>query len=380
MIPVNASLISKNARKYVLDCLNSGWVSSQGKYLEAFEKGFAKFIGVKYASSCSSGTAALHLALAALGVGQSDEVIMPDLTIISCALAVIYLGAKPVLVDVEKDTGNIDPEKIEEKITKRTKAILVVHLYGHPADMEPILKIAKKYKLAVIEDAAEAHGAEVRSMNHESRIKGKKHIWRKVGNVGGIGCFSFYANKIVTTGEGGMVVTNNKSLYEKVESLKNLAHSKRRFVHEEIGFNYRMTNMQAALGLAQLEEVEKYLQIKQWMASEYQKLLSQIPYLELPVEKEYARSVFWMYAVKMKDERLKIQDLMEQLKKSGIDTREFFYPLHKQPVLLKMGLFKNEKYPVSEDLSNRGFYLPSGLAITKEQIKTVYLSLADLFN
>ncbi len=368
MISVNEPLIAKNAKKYVLDCIESGWVSSAGEYIGKFEKNFADFLGVKYATTTTNGTASLHLAICALGIKKGDEVIIPDLTIISCALAVIYTGATPVLVDVEKETGNIDPSKIEEKITKRTKAIMVVHLYGHPVDMDPILSLAKKYKLAVIEDAAEAHGAEYKN--------------RKVGSIGDVGCFSFYGNKIITTGEGGMVVTNNKKLYERAKLLKDLAHSrKRRFFHEEIGFNYRMTNLQAALGLAQLEEVEKYIQKKRRMASLYGKGLSKVSFIELPKEYPWLKSVYpapercgvyWMYALKIKKNSPITKDKVRQnLLKLGVDTRDFFYPLHRQPALRALGLFKDERYPVSQDLSERGFYIPSGLALTAKQIKTV---------
>lgn len=367
MIPVNEPLIAKNAQKYVLDCIKTGWIA-QGEYINKFEQSFARFLGVRNAVSTTNGTAALHLAMAVLEIGRGDEVIIPDLTIISCALVVLYTGATPVLADVEKDSGNIDPNKIEEKITNKTRAIMVVHLYGHPADMDPILYIAKKHRLMVIEDAAEAHGAE---------YKGKK-----VGGIGDIGCFSFYSNKIVTTGEGGMVVTNNKKLYENANLLKDLAHSpKRRFFHEKIGFNYRMTNMQSALGLAQLEEINKFIQKKRRMASLYSKGLSTIPGIDLPKEYPWAKSVYWMYTVKVtKGGRIRKNKLRQRLKSLGIDTRDFFYPLHQQPVLKRIGLFKNEKYPVSQDLSDRGFYLPSGLAISEKQIAEVISALKRAIN
>ncbi|MBI2011736.1 DegT/DnrJ/EryC1/StrS family aminotransferase [Candidatus Daviesbacteria bacterium] len=369
MIPVNEPLISKASKKYVLDCLESGWVAS-GKYIEEFEKGFANFIGTNYALTTSNGTAALHLAVAALGVKIGDEVIVPDLTLISTALAVVYMGATPVLVDVEASTGNIDPDKIEEKITKNTKAIMVVHLYGQPAEMNPILKIARKHKLAVIEDAAEAHGAEVKI----------NAGWKKVGSIGDVGCFSFYGNKIVTSGEGGMVTTNDEKIYQKVKSLRDLAHDpKKRFFHKEIGFSYRMSNLQAALGLGQLEEAEKYLAKKRWMAKLYEQRLSTIEELELPFEQPGTKSVWWMYAVRLQaiGNRLQRDKLLQILKQKGVDTREFFVPLHLQPALLKLGLFKGEKYPMSLDLSKRGFYIPSGLAITEKQINEVVKALKE---
>lgn len=368
MIPVNEPLIAKNAEKYVTDCIKTGWISSAGEYIQKFEQSFADFLGVKYATTTTNGTASLHLALAALGIKKGDEVIIPNLTIISCALAVIYTGATPVLVDVEEESGNIDPTKIEGKITKRTKAIMVVHLYGHPVDMNPILSLAKKYKLTVIEDAAEAHGAEYKD--------------KKIGGIGDIGCFSFYANKIVTTGEGGMVVTNNQKLYEKAKLLKDLAHSpKRRFIHEEIGFNYRMTNLQAALGLAQLEEVKKYIEKKRWIASVYNKELSKIPNIEIPHEYPWAKSVYWMYALKTKKESPTTKNkLRKRLSTLGVDTRDFFYPLHQQPALRRLGLFKGERYPISTDLSTRGFYIPSGLALTERQIQTVINAIRKAIN
>lgn len=369
-ISVNEPIISKNARKYLLECLKSGWVSSHGPFIERFEKEFAKYIGVKYAVTTTNGTAALHLALAALGVGKGDEVIVPDLTIISCALAVIYTGAVPVFVDVDPSTGNIDSGKIEEKLTSRTKAIMVVHLYGHPADMSAIVKIVKKHRLLLVEDAAQAHGAQVQIQN--SKVKSSENLeWKKVGGIGVAGCFSFYANKIVTSGEGGMVVTNRRQVYEKLKLLKDLAHHpKKRFKHMHLGFNYRMTNLQAALGLAQLENVDKYVAKKRWMAQEYKRQLEDVGWLELPQEVEWAQSVYWMYAVKITQKsKVKSQNLRNKLSQLGIDTRGFFYPMHSQPVLKKMGLVKTkDRFPVSSDLSKRGFYLPSGLAITKEQI------------
>lgn len=368
MIPVNKPKIAEKSKKYILDCLKSGWVSSGGKYIGAFEQSFAKYIGTRYAITTTSGTTALHLALASVGVGPGDEVLIPDLTIISCALAVIYLGATPVLVDVEEETGNIDPSKIEEKITSKTKVLMVVHLYGHPAEMQKILTITKKHKLILLEDAAEAHGAQVQLTNG----RGHKY-WQKVGSIGNLSCFSFYGNKIVTTGEGGMVVTNNNKIAQKARLLKDMAHSPtHRFYHKEIGYNFRMTNIQAALGLAQLEQIEFYLKKKKSMAQKYSQGLAGISFLELPIEKHWAKSVYWMYAVRLKKGYQLTRDkFCQKLKEHDVDTRTFFVPLHSQPALRKMGLFKNEKYPVANDLSKRGFYLPSGLAITNKQIKTV---------
>lgn len=367
MIPVNQPLIAKNAAKYVLDCLKTGWISSAGMYICLFEEKYAKFCSCRYGVSCSNGTAALHLALVSLGIGKEDEVIIPTLTMAASALAVVYTGAKPILIDCEPDTYNINPHLIKAKITKRTRAIMPVHLYGHPVDMDPILKLAKKYHLKVIEDAAEIHGG---------KYKGKM-----AGSLGDIGCFSFYANKIVTTGEGGMIVTNNKSLYSKAKAFRDLCHSpKKRFVHINIGFNYRLTNLQAALGLAQLEEVRKFLKIKKQMAARYKKGLAKIKGLVLPIEKDYANSVYWMYAVLVKEKEFGITalELRKYLLREGIDTRDFFIPMHQQPVFRKMGWYKNEKYPVADYVSKRGFYLPSGLAITNSQIDEVCQKIKNI--
>ncbi len=368
MIPVNEPLIAPHALTYISDCIKTGWISSSGPYLEKFEHAFATYIGSRFATTTTNGTTALHLALAALGITDKDEVIVPDLTIISCALAPIYLGAIPVFADVNPRTGTIDPSKLESLITKKTKAIMVVHLYGHPADMDPIMSIAKKHHLFVIEDAAEAHGA---------IYKGKK-----VGSIGDIGVFSFYGNKIITTGEGGMVISNNEAIIEKARLLKDLAHSPtRRFFHEEIGFNFRMTNMQAALGLAQLEEIDTYIRKKIQMAIRYTELLSDIPYLELPIQEIWATSVYWMYAVRVtQSSPLSRDELRNALLQKGVDTRAFFIPLHKQPVCRNYIHTIDTEYLVSNDLSNRGFYLPSGLAITEEQIKTVSHALKQVLS
>lgn len=367
-VPVNEPVIPKQAFKYINDCLKTGWISSAGEYIDIFEKNFAQFINVKYAVTTTSGTSALHLALVSLGIKKGDEVIIPDLTIVSCANAVLYTGAIPVVCDVDSKTGNVDPSNIEEKISKKTKAIMVVHLYGHPVDMDPILKIAHKYKLYVIEDAAQAHGAE---------YKGKK-----IGSIGDIGCFSFYGNKIVTTGEGGMVVTNKKKFFDEAKILKDLAHNpKKRFMHNEIGFNYRMTNLQAALGVAQLEKVENYITRKRQMAKIYSKRLSVIPHLELPQEANWAKSVYWMYTILVKkDSPITKEELRIRLLELGIDTREFFFPLHQQPIFKKMGIFKGAYCPNSCNLSLRGLYIPSGLALTNNQIDYVVDSFLKIFS
>ncbi|MBI2039464.1 DegT/DnrJ/EryC1/StrS family aminotransferase [Candidatus Microgenomates bacterium] len=359
MIPISKPIIPKNAKKKLLECLKSGWISGAGPIVVSFEREFARFVGTKYAVSCTSGTTALHLALAALGIGPGDEVIVPTFTMISTILPVIYVGATPVLVDSEADTGNIDVSLIESKITKKTKAVMPVHLYGHPVDMEPLLKLVEKNRLAIIEDAAEAHGAQ--------------YQLKKVGSIGDLGCFSFYANKIVTSGEGGMVTTNDKRLAEKLKSLRNLARTpKKHFYHQEVGFNYRLSSLQAALGLASLEEVTTILKQKRHIASLYRKLLSLLPHVILPVEKNYASSVFWHYAIVIKKTSPKSRNqLAEMLAKKDVETRTFHIPMHIQPALVNLGLFKGERYPNAEFLSKNGLLLPSGPNISDRQIATV---------
>jgi len=366
MLPVCEPFLSGKELEYVTDCLKTNWISSQGKYVEQFERRFAAYCGCEYGISTTSGTTALHLALASLGIGSGDEVIVPAFTMISTTFAIIYTGAKPVLVDAEPETWNIDTSKVEQKINQRTKAILPVHIYGHPCDMEPIMNIAEKYNLHVVEDAAEAHGAE---------YKGKK-----AGGIGHIGCFSFYANKIITTGEGGMIVTNDGAVAEKARALKDLAFSRqRRFLHTDLGFNYRMTNIQAAIGLAQFEKIDQYIGMRRKNAYLYNRLLKDIPGITLPPAKEWAKSVYWMYSILIDDKfGIGRDELMDQLRKKGIDTRTFFIPMHQQPVFQNMGLFKAESYPVAEELERRGLYLPSGSGLTEQQIKQVCQTISKI--
>jgi|SRR3989344_367943 len=365
-IPVNEPAISKNALKYVTSCIKTGWISSAGNYLKDFEEKYAKFLGVKHAITTTNGTTALHLALLALGIKKGDEVILPSHTMMSSAAAIVYTGATPVLVDVESDTWNMDVSQIEKKINKRTKVIMPVHIYGHPVDMNFVIDLAKKYQLYIVEDAAESIGA---------KYKGKL-----TGTLGDIGCFSFYANKIITTGEGGMIVTSNDKIAKHARLLKDMAHSpQKRFLHKEIGFNFRMTNIQAALGVAQLEEVNKYIQKKRWMADLYNKKLSKIKGLTLPTERGWAKNVYWMYGIMVEKEfGITRDEFMQRLYQKEIDTRTFFIPLHRQPALKRLGLFKGEKYPVSDEISRKGLYLPSGLAITEKQIRTVCITIENI--
>jgi len=349
--------------------IKSGWISSKGPFVEKFEKRFAQFVGTKYAVSTNSGTAALHLTLAALGIGKGDEVIIPAFTMISVPLAIIYQNAKPVLVDVEKNTGNIDPSKIEGKITPRTRAIIAVHNNGHPAAMNLILKIAKKHNLFVIEDAAEAHGAKYKTKNG----------WKTVGSIGKAGCFSLYANKIVTTGEGGIITTNDKKLRDKLYSLRNLARTDGiHFLHKEISFAYRMGNLQAALGLAQLEEVNASLRRKNQITKLYKRLLSGINELVLPIEKDYAKRLYWNFEILLPDKKTR-DNLAKFIVKKGIETRSSFIPLHKQPAFLKIGLFKKEVYKNAEYISDRGISLPSGVAIKDAELIYTARKVNDFF-
>ncbi|MDH7513666.1 MAG: aminotransferase class I/II-fold pyridoxal phosphate-dependent enzyme [Clostridiales bacterium] len=391
LIPVNEPLIGRNALAYVTQCIETGWVSSSGSFIPRFEQEFARYLGVKHAITTTSGTTALHLAMASLGLGPGDEVIIPALTMIAVPYAVLYTGGEPVFVDVDPEIFAIDPEKVREFIdkncsfdskkrkllNKRTgrtvSAIVPVHLYGHPCAMDEIMAVARSYNLAVIEDAAEAHGALYFPA-------GNKAAGRLAGTIGLAGCFSFYANKIVTTGEGGMVVTDDDALAERARRLKDLAHDpERRFLHTELGFNYRMTNLQAAIGVAQLEEIDRFIAIKREMAQTYQELLSGVPGLVCPQEKEWARSVYWMYTVLVEKEfGLSRDELMRQLRERGVDTRTFFVPCHKQPLFQAKAEYRKLSFPVSEALSEKGLYLPSGLALTKGQMKRVVAEIKKI--
>lgn len=357
-VPVNAPVITPAAKKYVADAMETGWVSSAGPYIGKFEKAFADYIGVRHAISVTSGTAALHVALLGVGIGPGDEVIVPDFTMIASVFAVIYTGATPVFVDAEADTYNMDVSLIEEKITKKTRAIMPVHIYGHSVDMDPLLAIAKQRDLKIIEDAAEAHGALYKSA--------------KCGSIGDVGCFSFYGNKIITTGEGGMIVTNDDRIAQKARALKDLAHlPDRRFWHEEVGYNYRMTNLQAACGLGQLESIEEFLAHKRWMTAEYRERLEKIKGLRLPITKDYAKNVHWMYSVLVtEDFPLSRDGLRAALKEKGVDTRDFFQSSARQPVIQKLYGIR-ERFPVSERIAAHGLYLPSGLALTQQQLDYV---------
>lgn len=359
MIPVSEPFELKKSKKYLLDCIASGWVSSQGPYIQKFEDKFADFLGVKYAVTTTSGTTAIHLALASIDLKPKDEVIVPTFTMLSSVTPILYLNARPVFVDCTPDSWTMDVGKVEKKITSKTKAIIAVHIYGHPADMDPLIKLAKKYHLYLIEDAAESLG---------SRYKN-----RKTGSIGDLSCFSFYANKLITTGEGGIVATNDSRLAGRLRLLKDMAHSStQRFLHEELGYNYRFTNLQAALGYSQILTIQKRIRLKKQMAGLYVKYLKNIKALTLPVELPWASSTYWMYGILVNPVYgITRNQLADKLRRYGIDTRNFFIPMHRQPVLKKMGLVPRESFPVSDDISQRGLYLPSAIGIKKETIKKI---------
>ncbi|MEW6137426.1 MAG: DegT/DnrJ/EryC1/StrS family aminotransferase [Thermodesulfobacteriota bacterium] len=361
MIPVCEPVLDGHEADYVVDCLKTNWISSAGKYIDLFEEKFSSYCGVPYGVACSNGTTAIHLALAALGIGPGDEVIIPDFTLIVSANMVILAGAKPVLVDVDPRTWCIDPQLIEEKITPRTKAIMAVHMYGHPCHMDAIMALAKRYNLYVIEDCAEAHGAEVNG--------------KKVGGIGDAGCFSFYGNKILTTGEGGMVVCRDENLAERMKLLRNQGFKQPRFVHDVVGFNYRLTNIQAAIGLAQTELVEEKVERKRWLAKRYNELLAGQKDVTLPAEEPWAKNVYWMYGILIEHSfGVNKDDLMGMLRDKGVDTRSFFCPMSLQPAYRGSDpRFPDVSgnYPVSVDLWNRGLYLPSGLGLTESQLEEV---------
>ncbi len=370
MIPINKFSLTGNEAKYLKECIETGWISSEGPFVRKFEERFASFVGVKFGIAVCNGTAALETALFALGVKAADEIIMPSFTIISCAVACLRLGAKPVLVDIEPETCTMDVEQIEEKITPKTKVIMPVDIYGHPVNMDKVLDLAKKYNLKVLADFAESQGAQ-----YYSRKKGGK--WLQCGSMGDIAATSFYANKIITTGEGGMVVTNNEKYARRARAYRNLCFGEEeRFNHVELGYNFRMTNMQAAVGVARLEQIEKFIEIKRSLAEYYKSRLSEIKQIRFMVEKSYAKSVYWVYAIQMRPESgIDAEELMRRLEKYKIGTRPFFKGMHAQPVLSKMGLFKGEKYPNTDFAYQYGLYLPSGLALTEKQIDAVAESL-----
>jgi perosamine synthetase len=369
-IPVNEPLLNGNEKKYLIECIDTGWISSEGPFIRRFEDNFSSRVGRKFGVAVANGTLAIDAAIQALNIGPGDEVIMPTFTIISCISQIIRSGAKPILVDCDPFTWNMDIAQIEVKITTATKAIMLVHIYGLPVDLDPILALAKKYNLKLIEDAAEMHG---------QTYKG-----RPCGSFGDISTFSFYPNKHITTGEGGMIVMDDESLYRECQSLRNLCFQpQKRFVHEELGWNMRMTNLQAAVGVAQLERLDEFVNRKRAMGALYTELLHEVEdKIQLPVVRtDYADNIYWVYGVVLKEALgVDAHFVMQRLSEMGIGTRPFFYPMHLQPVFTKADYFLNESYPVSERISRLGFYLPSGLGLSEGDIVESAKALIKVLN
>ncbi|MBE7170972.1 MAG: DegT/DnrJ/EryC1/StrS family aminotransferase [Williamsia sp.] len=369
-VPVNIPLLSGNEHIYIDQCLQSGWISSEGPFIAEFEKGFSRYIGMDHGIAVSSGSGALDIAVAALGIGRNDEVIMPAFTIISPALSVVRAGGIPVLVDSDPLTWNMDVQQVAQRITKQTKAIIAVHTYGLPVDMDPLLEIAQRYGIPLIEDAAEMHGQLYKN--------------KKCGSFGTVSIFSFYANKLLTTGEGGMLLCNDLVLAERCRKLRNLAFEPagRRFVHQEMGWNYRMSNLQAALGVAQLEQIEPSILRKKQIGHFYQERLAfmkELGYKLPPASDHAAENIYWIFGLVAPSEE-EATDLVRFLAEHNISTRPFFWCMHEQPVFTGMGLFEQERYPVAESLARRGFYLPSGLGISDAHLELVAETIKSYFD
>lgn len=367
-IPVNRPVLDGNEKKYLIDCIESGWISSEGPYVERFEKAIAEMTGRKYAIAVCNGTAALDVAVEALGLKPGDEIIMPTFTIISCINQIIRTGIRPIFVDSDVNTWNMDVSQIETKITSKTKAIMVVHIYGLPVEMGAVLELAKKYHLKIIEDAAEMHG--------------QYYLNKPCGSFGDISTLSFYPNKHITTGEGGMILTDSHEIAAVSKGLRNLCmQDNNRFVHERLGWNLRMTNMQAALGLAQSERITDFVARKRQIGSLYSHNLKDLSdCFQLPVEiTKYAKNIFWVFGLVCKGNMLGKRDvIIKMLKDNGVATRPFFWPMHEQPVFKKMGLFQGEAYPVAESIARNGFYIPSGTGTTDDEIYAVCAALKEV--
>ena len=362
-IPVAAPVLRGREREYVLDCLDSSWISSCGAYVERFESAFAGFCETRHAVSCCNGTVALHLALLALGVGVGDEVIVPTLTFVATANAVTYCGARPVFVDSEPLTWNLDPALVEARITPRTKGIVAVHLYGHPSEMDALRDIARRHKLFVVEDAAEAHGAQYKG--------------RSVGSLGDMACFSFYGNKILTTGEGGMVVTDDDALWRRAAQLRGQGMDfERRYWFPVVGYNYRMMNLPAALGLAQLEQVEWHLGRRREVAGWYRERLGDVPGIEWQSEQDWARHAYWLFTIKLSNSvALERDALMSMLEERGIETRPVFYPMHVLPPYRESA--PGDAFPVADEIARRGLCLPTWGGLAREDVDYVCDALAE---
>lgn len=360
MIPVNTPLLAGREAEYLLECIEGGWISSEGPFVRRFEREFAAKVGRSDGVAVANGSCALDMAVLALDIGAGDEVIMPTFTIISCAAAVVRAGAKPVLVDCDPQTWNMTAEAIAAKITTKTKAIMIVHIYGLPVDMDPILELAAKHNLRIIEDAAEMHG---------QTYKG-----RPCGSFGDISTFSFYPNKHVTTGEGGMVLADDSKLLERCRSLRNLCfNEQQRFVHHELGWNYRMSNLQAAVGVAQLEQLDGFVERKRAIGARYQASLGDLDCFQAaPVKTAYAKNIYWVYGLVVRPDAPRSKtEIVAELAKQCVGTRPFFWPMHRQPVFEKMGLFPDDHHPVADYIGENGFYLPSGLGLSDDDIDEV---------
>jgi perosamine synthetase len=368
-IPVNKPKLYKQDKKNVLQALKTNWISSEGSFVKQFEKEFSSFNNRKFGIAVANGTAALEVAIKSLNIKKNSEIIIPSFSIISTANAVIKNNLKPILVDANLSTWNTDPDKILKKINKRTKAIIITHIYGLPVDMDQIILEAKKRKIYIIEDAAEVIGLKYRN--------------KICGSFGDLSTFSFYANKHITTGEGGMICTNNSKLYEKCKSLRNLSFSKsyfNRFDHNEISWNYRMTNLQGALGCGQLKNIKSIIRRKREIGNIYYNKLKNCKNILLQKNKtEYANNIYWVFGVLLKKGNKNIRNtIMKKLLKLNIDTRPFFKPMQHQTIFKKLKIFKNEKLFNSDYLSDNGFYLPSGLGITNKEVAFVAKNLINI--
>jgi len=373
MIPVNEPLLGARELELVGEAVRTGWVSSTGRFIGEFEERWASYCGRRHGVAVANGTMALELAIASLDLEPGDEVIVPTFTIVSCASAVVLAGGTPVLVDADPHTWCLDPAQVADRITPRTRALMPVHIYGHPCDMDPLLELADRHGLMVVEDAAEAHGAE-----YLTGRGGASPRWRRCGSFGTLSCFSFYANKLVTTGEGGMVLTDDARLADRLRGLRNLCfQTRRRFFHEDLGRNARLTNLQAALGVAQLERLEATIARKRHVGHAYREQLVGLP-LETAPELDWARSVFWMNGVVLDDGvAFDAAGLAVRLAERGVETRPFFLGMHEQPAFHRRGLFAGERYPVAERLARRGLYLPSGVALSDAQLEAVCAAVRE---
>ena len=372
MIPVNTPAFNGNEKKYLMDCIDTGWLSAEGAYVRKFEESMAHFVGQKYGLAVCNGTSALENAILALNLEPGSEIIMTDFTIISCVRAIVKNGCVPVPVDCNLDDWNMNTSLIEEKITSRTRAIMVVHIYGLPTDMKPVYELARKYNLLIIEDAAEAHGL--------------TYDGKQCGGLGDISIFSFYANKHITCGEGGMLLTSNPEFYSRAKKGRMLFFdAERKYIHEEFGDNIVMTNMQAAVGLAQLEQIEKTVAKKHEIGRIYQEELASVDILQKPVaSKSYADNIYWMFGLVIKDPDLYADEVMKKLSEYGVGTRHFFWPIHKQPALLKSNVcpvdcLDDKSFPNSNYISRHGFYIPSGIGLNYEDQKEVIVAIRKVF-